>query len=77
MIAERMQGPRGRSAGELPKVDSACLKSRLFIFERLDLELIGPSWPNRLAQSDGFGGSISLSTPGSIPMSVKDFRWIG
>lgn len=41
--------PRGRSVGELQKVDSAALKSRLFIFERLDLELSGPSWPNRLA----------------------------
>ena len=65
--------PRGRCVGELQKVDSAALKSRLFIFERLDLELTDPSWPNRLVilQSARFGGSVSLSRPGSIPMSVK------
>jgi hypothetical protein len=66
--------------GELHKVDSVALRSRLFIFERLDLELTGPAWPNRLAdhcdyrnptQSARFGGSVLLSRPGSIPMSVK------
>ena len=31
--------PRGRCGGELQKVDSAALKSRLFVFERLDIEL--------------------------------------
>jgi hypothetical protein len=39
----------GRCVGELQKVDRAALKSRLFIFERLDLELTDPFWPNRLS----------------------------
>ena len=72
---------RGRSVGELHKVDSVGLRSRLFIFERLDLVLTDPAWPNRPAdhydlnptQSARFGGSVLLSRPGSIPMSVKDF----
>ena len=72
--------PRGHCVGEPQKVDSAALKSRLFIFERLDLGLTDPSWPScladpcdhrNLAQSLRFGGSVSLSRPGSIPMSVK------
>jgi len=59
--------PRGRSVGELHKVDSAALKSGLFIFERLDLELTDPCWPNRLGdpcdrhnptRSARFGGSV-------------------
>jgi len=70
---------RGRSVGELHKVDSVGLRSRLFIFERLDLVLTDPAWPNRPAdhydlnptQSARFGGSVLLSRPGSIPMSVK------
>jgi hypothetical protein len=34
---------RGHCVGELQKLDRATLKSRLFIFERVDLELTDPS----------------------------------
>ena len=37
--------PRGRNGGELQKVGSAALKSRLFIVERLDLELTDRTRP--------------------------------
>jgi hypothetical protein len=52
--------------GELQKVDSAALKSRLFIFGRPDLGLTEPSSPKRLADSHG----------PPQPHTVGQIRWV-
>ena len=61
--------PRGHCVGELQKLDRAALKSRLFIFESVDLELTDPSSPSRLADP-----CDHRNHPHSRPDSVGQFR---